>query len=358
MKDAFWVAPLAGFVGLGTFFANGGPDGFAAPDWSAVVLAVAACLALMLRRSAPALAILLVGLLVGGYFKLGHADGPIYLALLIGCGVVALATPAARWLPWSVAAVSVSLAGLWVRALGDETGWAEPLGRSIVLIALTATAASLGSLARSRAQTRREREARVSTEEQLRMAQDLHDGVGHGLAVIAMQAGVALHVLDRDPASVRTALEAIRDTSRESLEALRAELSRLSGTAPLTVRHGLADLDALAGRVRAAELAVSLHVTDQPLPEPIAQTAYLVVQEALTNVLRHARARSVEIDVAVGADGRLVTVRVADDGIGADTYDEDMGLFGMRSRVATLGGSLVVRSRPGEGFALVAEMPL
>src|SRR5262245_27475668 len=98
MKDALWVGPLAVFVGVGTFFAGGGHDGFSAWEWLSVVLAVLACLVLLLRRSSPELALFLVGLLVGGYFACGFADGPIYLPLLLGSYVVALAVPAHRWL--------------------------------------------------------------------------------------------------------------------------------------------------------------------------------------------------------------------------------------------------------------------
>ena len=351
-----WVGPLAAFVGVGTFWATGGPEEFSASHAVAVVVAVLACLALLVRRAAPELAVLVVGLLVGGYLTAGFSDGPIYLPLLVGCFVTALGLPVRRWLPWSGAAVGVALVGLWIRAAGDEQGWRQPIGQSIVVVALAATAATLGSLVRSRAQTEREREARVSTEEQLRMAQDLHDGVGHGLAVIAMQAGVALHVLDRDPASVRTALEAIRDTSRESLDALRAELSRLSGAAPRAPRRGLEDLEPLAGRIRAAGLAVSVTGADRALPDEVANAAYLVVQEALTNVLRHAHAGSVDVAVAV-ADGHA-TVRVVDDGTGAGPHHEGMGISGMRGRVEALGGSLVARSRPAGGFEVVAELPL
>jgi signal transduction histidine kinase len=188
------------------------------------------------------------------------------------------------------------------------------------------------------------------------MAQDLHDGVGHGLAVIAMQAGVALHVLDRDPASVRTALDAIRDTSRESLDALRTELSRLSGEAPRAPQRGLADLEELAGRVRAAGVAVTVTGADQEVPDAVAHAAYLVAQEALTNVLRHAHAESVEVSVTV-RDGRA-TVRVRDDGTASGAHDEGMGITGMRSRVEALGGSLVAGPRPAGGFEVVAELPL
>ena len=356
MKDALWVGPLAVFVGVGTFFASGGHESFTAGDAVAMVLAVAACLVLLLRRSAPTLSLFLVGLAIGTYLACGFADGPVYLPLLVGSFVVALVVPVRRWLPWFAVAVGITLTGLWIRAAGDGSGWLEPLGRSTVLAALASTAAALGATVRSRQQTERERAARVSTEEQLRMAQDLHDGVGHGLAVIAMQAGVALHVLDKDPASARTALEAIRDTSRESLEALRAELSRLSGEAPRTPRRGLDDLEPLAGRVRAAGLAVSVTGADHEVPDAVAQTAYLVVQEALTNVLRHARAESVDVGVVV--TGRLATVRVVDDGTASGPHDEGMGISGMRTRVEALGGSLVAQPQASGGFEVVAELPL
>ena len=151
------------------------------------------------------------------------------------------------------------------------------------------------------------------------MAQDLHDGVGHGLAVIAMQAGVGLHVLDRDPAAARTALEAIRDSARESLDALRAELaprSRASRVGAATApRPGPADLDALVGpgphrrpggRGRPAPPG--------ELAEPVGAVVYGVVQEALTNVLRHASATAVQVRLERSPERMAVTVE--DDGRG------------------------------------------
>jgi signal transduction histidine kinase len=356
MKDAFWVGPLTVFVMAGTFFAGGGHDGLTAWQWVSVVLAGAACLALLLSRSRPRTALLLTASLVGVYFACGFQDGPVYLPFFLGAYVVARAAPVRQWVPWVVGPLALVLAGMAVRAVTTGLGWWQPLGQSIGVTAIAATAATIGSLVRSRQQTAAERAARTATEEKLRMAQDLHDGVGHGLAVIAMQAGVALHVLDRDPAAARRALEAIRDVSRESLDGLRVELSRLSGAAPRTPERGLADLAVLADRVRAAGLRVSLSGTDLDVSDEAAHATYLIVQEALTNVLRHADAHAVE--VRVGRTRDTATVSVVDDGVGAGEPGDGMGISGMRSRAAALGGSLVARPRTGGGFEVLAEVPL
>jgi signal transduction histidine kinase len=197
------------------------------------------------------------------------------------------------------------------------------------------------------------------------MAQDLHDGVGHGLAVIAMQAGVALHVLDRDPGAARRSLEAIRDTSRESLDALRAELVRLSPTegvpAPRRPRNGLADLEVLADRVRAGGVQVALDVDPAAVAGGVAPAAdsvgYLVVQEALTNVLRHSGATSAR--VLVRRAGELLEVTVRDDGRGrgAAAPGPGLGIPGMRSRVVALGGTLEAGPVAGGGFEVRAALP-
>jgi signal transduction histidine kinase len=168
-----------------------------------------------------------------------------------------------------------------------------------------------------------------------------------------------LHVLDRDPAAVRTALEAIRDSARESLDALRAELAQISGEpAPRRPRQGVADLDALVDRVRTAGLAVEVIGSSQDLAEPVGAVVYGVVQEGLTNVLRHAAATSVS--VRLDRSPEQVTVTVEDDGGGGSgqTLAEGMGLRGMRERVQALGGTFSAGPRPSGGFAVRAVMPL
>jgi signal transduction histidine kinase len=183
--------------------------------------------------------------------------------------------------------------------------------------------------------------------------------VGHGLAVIAMQSGVALHLLDKDVIdrdAARRALQAIRGTSRESLESLRAELSRLtpSASASTAPRRGLADLDVLLERVRAGGLSVDLRNGHDSVPQEVDETAYVIVQEALTNVLRHASAGRAVVELR-REDGVLL-VSVRDDGEGAAVV-EGFGITGMRSRVTRLGGTLHVGRTP-QGFEVLAELPL
>jgi signal transduction histidine kinase len=233
-----------------------------------VVIAALAALSLLLWRRSPELMVLVVGVLVGLYFALGYSDGPVFAPFLIGIYLGARALPVRRWFPQTLIAIVALLVGMAIRAVTTELGWGQPLGQSIAVVAIASAAAAIGSMVRSRAQAEAERTARAATEEQLRMAQDLHDGVGHGLAVIAMHAGVALHVLERDPTSARQALEAIRDSSRESLDSLRAVLSKLSGFAPRTPRRGLVDLEVLADRVRAAGLEVVVRRSGDPGGRP------------------------------------------------------------------------------------------
>jgi signal transduction histidine kinase len=354
-EDVAWVAPLTAFIAVGTFFATGGHDGLTGREWVGVALAGLATVALVAWRRFPRGTVLAVGGLVGLYLAIGCGDGPVYLPTFAAAFLAARAVPLRLSVPATLVAAAAVLSGTAVRAATTELGWWQPLGQSTVLLALTGAAAAIGTTLRSRADERAERSARAATEEQLRMAQDLHDGVGHGLAVIAMQAGVGLHVLERDPAAARAALEAIRETSRDSLASLRAELSRLSGQAPLTPRHGLADLDALAERVGAAGLDVDLVREGSAAISPaVDAAAFAIVQESLTNVLRHAGARHVTVAVSV-AD--TVRIGVTDDGRGGPVTAEGMGLRGMRDRAEALGGTLSAGPADPGGFRVTATLP-
>ncbi|HJU98326.1 MAG TPA: sensor histidine kinase, partial [Jiangellaceae bacterium] len=206
---------------------------------------------------------------------------------------------------------------------------------------------------------------RAVSEERLRMAQELHDSVGHELAVIAMQAGVALHVLDRDPLRVREALEAIRATSRVSLDGLRAELdllrTPLGESAPRRPAAGLADLDVLAERIRAGGVDVETRIdAGGGLPPEIDVAVYRILQESLTNVLRHSGGKVAQVRVD-RENGHLV-VRVVDDGPGrADATlppGAGAGIPGMRARAEELGGTFDAGPRPGGGFVVTARLPV
>jgi signal transduction histidine kinase len=323
------------------------------------VLAGLAVLVLLIRRSRPELTWLGNAAAVTCYFALGYADGPIYLSAFASAYALASRRPPRRWRSYALAVVPVvvAMASRWSDWWSGSTA-----ARVTWFLALLAAATAVGAAMRTRTDTRREQARRTATEERLRMAHDLHDGVGHGLAVIAMQAGVALHVLDRDPARARESLLAIRETSRESLEALRAELTRLApepGDAQRVARNGLAELPGLVSRVGAGGLDVDLHLAevdaggDVDVPEEVGAVAYLVVQEALTNVLRHSGAATARVDVTERSGSLVVTV--VDDGQGGEV-SEGLGIGSMRARVEGLGGTLRV-GPTAQGFEVRAVVP-
>jgi signal transduction histidine kinase len=181
------------------------------------------------------------------------------------------------------------------------------------------------------------------------------------MVAINVQAGVAAHLVDRDPSQAHSALRAIKATSGEALADLRATLGVLRGddsAAPVRPAAGLGDLDELAAGLRAAGVRVELDVEDlADVPAAVHAAGYRIVQEALTNVLRHAGASVVRVTAAREGDG--VRVEVADDGVGAGAGDggSGNGLRGMRERAAALSGT--VESGPAEhgGWRVRARLP-
>ena len=205
--------------------------------------------------------------------------------------------------------------------------------------------------------------ARAIADERLRIAQELHDVVAHSMGVIAVQAGVGSHVIDADPAEAKRSLDAISVTSRTTL----AEIRRLLGVlradgdgAAYAPAPGLADLDRLVTDIETAGVPVEVATTGTPhdLPPGIDLTAYRIVQEALTNVLKHAgKARA---EVTLGYEPDALVLEVVDDGRGTNGRDADggHGLLGMQERVAVYGGELQVGPRVGGGFRVSARLPL
>lgn len=328
------------------------------PVVAGVALAVLAVVPAVLpalggRRAAAAL--VFSGAMCGLYFAAGYHDGPIFLCLPTVTFVAATRTKVRDWLPGALAGAALMGTGLFLRWLWWSDEPHKSLWQAIGMLGTVLAAGAVATATRNRFEVRSERIERAATEERLRMAQDLHDGVGHGLAVIAMQAGAALHVLDRDPEKARASLEAIRATSKESLDALRSELAVMSGAALRRPAAGLAELPALLDRVRAAGLRVDVVGYPGEVTEAVGEVAYVVVQEALTNVLRHAGAGAVTVEWT--RQGDLLVLAVRDDGRGGAVQDEGMGIGGMRTRVARLGGSLRVGPAAGGGFEVVAELP-
>jgi signal transduction histidine kinase len=210
--------------------------------------------------------------------------------------------------------------------------------------------------------------ARRVAEERLRIARDLHDTVAHSMATITVQAGSALHLLDGGDTNLRRALTAIRATSKEALAEMRATLGQLRTAAgdPQPLAGGLDGLPALREAVAAAGAPVTVEVEGErrPLPPAVDQAAYRILQESLTNVLRHAgQAATAAVSMRYGQDA--LEIRVTDDGgrdgdpnVSAPPAGGGHGLTGMAERAAAVGGQVTAGPRPEGGFEVVARLPL
>jgi signal transduction histidine kinase len=200
-------------------------------------------------------------------------------------------------------------------------------------------------------------------DDRIRIARELHDVVAHGLSLIAVQAGVANWVVKSQPEEAQRALASIEEISRGALREMRALLGVLrvdgdTGTpAELAPAHGLADLNELADRVTAAGIKVALDVRGTPasvLPG-LDLAAYRVIQEALTNVIKHSGADNCQVRVSY--ETNALTLEITDDGRGPAESAGGHGLKGMRERVAMYGGTFDAGPRPGGGFAVTARFP-
>jgi signal transduction histidine kinase len=202
--------------------------------------------------------------------------------------------------------------------------------------------------------------------ERLRIARELHDMVAHSIGIIAIQAGAGRRVFDARPAEARDALAAIEATSREALSGLRrmvtglrrAEPGPRPGQAPLDPAPGLADLDRLAAMTLDAGVKVDVdwHGSQELLPADIDLSAFRIIQEAVTNVVRHAGTSRCRVLIDQ-QDGQL-SIEVTDSGHGSSMAGTGYGITGMRERAALLGGDFSAGPRPGGGFRVTARLPV
>jgi signal transduction histidine kinase len=201
--------------------------------------------------------------------------------------------------------------------------------------------------------------ARRAAEERLRIARDLHDSLTHSISVVQVQAGVAAHLARKRGEEVPPALLAIHEASADAARELRATLGVLRQDGE-PGSNGLDRLPALIARARSAGLPATVTVTGtaRPLPADIGQAAYRIVQEALTNITRHAGQAAASVHLCYQPDA--LTVQVDDDGPGPAQQPgvPGLGLIGMRERVSALGGRLHAGPRPHGGFRVWAELPL
>jgi signal transduction histidine kinase len=326
--------------------------------------------------------------IVGGAALLARRRYPravLAVVLAATLGATALGAEAA-WFALIVAFFTAVLRGHRVAAIASLViGYGFSVVKAsgefdLLLLAGLVTLLSVAELSRAlnarTAADRRERAeatARRASEERLAIARDLHDVVAHSISVINVQANTALHLMDRRPERAREALTAIREVSGQTLGELGAVLGALrdsGGTAgqgaPLAPVPGVARLDELAARARSAGLAVSVAAEGpvRQLPAGVDAAAYRIVQEALTNTVRHSAGRSASVLLRYG-DEDLV-IEVDDDGTsavavgghnGVDSPGSGNGLTGMAERARALGGSLDAGPRPGGGFRVLAKLP-
>ncbi len=351
---------------VGTTLAANHQTGHGSIGVGGYALLAAGPVALLWRRRHPVGVLWATFAATLAYWSLDTPRGPAHASL-----VVAFVTAVMMRHRWAaVTSLIVGFAGFaWLGpALGNQA--APNVGQLIALATWLAVLLVGAELLRARGDRLRE-EARSreveaqgrASEERLRIARDVHDVVAHTISLINIQAGVGLHLLDDDADAARQALQAIRAESKDALVELRSILGvlRADGEAlPREPAPGLDSLPSLVERAASAGLAVHLEVMGDPKPLPagVDLAAYRIVQEAVTNVIRHAGADQARVEVDYLPDA--LEVAVLDEGVARSGRPlvAGNGLTGMRERAIALGGSVDAGPRAGRGFAVRAHLPL
>ncbi|ASU85885.1 two-component sensor histidine kinase [Nocardiopsis gilva YIM 90087] len=335
-----------------------------------LLLIAAASVSLAALSRFPLLTAVVVGAATPLYYMLGTVDSWTgWLAFIIG--VLRLAAERHR-----LSAITATLLALAVFSAGEIIAF--QLSRSLMVLSWLIVLLAAGEVVRSRRaylreaaqkaveaeRSRAEEARRRATEERLRIAREVHDVVAHSISLINVQAGAAAH--RREPEQAYAALEAIKQASKETLRELRSTLGVLrqvdeDEAAPVSPGPSLSQLGELADRTRESGIAVEVTTEglESELPSPIDVAAFRILQEALTNIRRHAEgSTSASVLVRHGADE--LTVQIDDDGTGASasSIHEGNGLRGMRERASAVGGELSAGPRPEGGFRVRAVLPL
>jgi signal transduction histidine kinase len=325
---------------------------------------------LLRRRPTAAVAMTLVGFLFLGFVPSLHQR--LLLILLAGTAVIEVCYVAATR-PRRISTIAAGLVGggllaLW---LAPETVSAVSHASACLAVGLLTVIAWL--IGNSIGQTHRHNEALRSraaadavTAERLRIARELHDMVAHSIGIIAIQAGAGSRVIDTQPGQARDALAAIEATSRETLAGLRRMLTGLRraepeagpGGAPREPAPGLADVGRLAATTLDAGVLVDVRWRGSraPLPADIDLSAYRIIQEAITNVVRHAGTS--QCRVCIDRQDDQLSIEILDDGRGGAIAGTGFGIVGMRERAGLLGGDFSAGPRPGGGFRVFARLPV
>ncbi len=340
----------------------------AALDPFARVLLLVACGLLLWRRRHPVAVVLGTAVTAAVYLGAGYPYGPVFLTVAVACfAAVVAGHRRAAWTALGILCAVHLLVAHWLYR------WLPPAGdapasfaQEIVVTGWVVAIVAVAELARARreqwARDRAERAQaarRRADEERLRIARELHDVLAHSLSVINVQAGVGLALLDSDPDQARTALTTIKSASKEALGEVRQVLDtlRAPGAAPRAPAPGLDRLPELVEQAARAGLTVEV-LGERPRLSPGTDlAAFRIVQEALTNVVRHSGSRHARVHLERA--GTVVRLRVDDDGpaTGAEAGGSGNGLAGMRERAAALGGTIEAGPRPDGGFRVLAELP-
>ncbi|MGH3737186.1 MAG: sensor histidine kinase [Micromonosporaceae bacterium] len=364
---------------VGRPLADLGYLGYALLILGGVVLAV--------RRRWPVPVFVATALASLAYYSLGFPDGPGWLGLFVALYTLTAHGDGRRSLVIAGVGITV-LAVVWLSLAVDiepraAIGWVFfRIGASVMSAALGESVRSRRFIAdeaqrrADRAERTREEEARSRVDaERLRIAREVHDTVAHAIAIINVQAGVTAHVLDKRPERARETLVAIEQTSSRALREMRAILGVLRDSDDGRSPHpGLEQIDELTAKAREAGLDVKLELTSPAAAPPSAvdSAAYRILQESITNVIRHVGPTRVTVRLDYGEDA--LEVRVIDEGrrhdpsgphpagrrpAGAGSPAEPgRGILGMRERCGLLGGELTAGPRPDGGFEVRARLPL
>ncbi len=320
----------------------------------------------LLMRRAPALAVSGIGALTLAFLSLGYHIGPALPSIVLA--VVHAVSHGARLAGWLALGLTYAgWLGLGMTGLRDQgTLWQELRWAGLAL--LIGGFAELVDNRRQRMaayrrlyaeeKKRRQEQERLREEQQrLRMARELHDVLAHSLSLIAVRASVALELMETNPEEVRKALVAIKEASKGGLDEVRTVLSGLRDPAPRSPAPSLDRLEELV--TETPGLAVTLERTGlhEPLPQAVSLAGYRIVQEALTNVIRHSQARTAVVHLH--QTPHLLLIGVRDDGPATPgTKPGGSGLAGLRERAAALGGLAQAGPDPLGGFTVHAALPL
>ena len=333
---------------------------------AALILVAVACLALIWRRRWP---VAVLGVSVAAatiYTLLGYVNGAVLVAPMIALYTVAAQTTVRQAVAYGLGTLAVlGLASIAVNPLGPFGGGVEilPFMTAVVVVAGIAVANRRAYVDSIRDRAEQDARRRVD-EERLRIARELHDVVAHTMATINVQAGVAAHVLPTHPEAVAESLQAIKTASKEGLRELRAILNVLrqaDDADPTQPAPGTAQLEDLIAGARRSGLETTFTVTGAPVPLPAAVdlAAYRIIQESLTNTIRHAGPATAA--VSLGYHDDELRIDVTDTGRGQPAVAGNgggHGLAGMRERAAAVGGAVEAGPGPAGGFRVAARLPL